>query len=733
MPRLELARAQEFLDLLAGRPGARFTFQTFDDDALRKEGALARVLHGTLDEVAPDLIQLNEAGAGIFVTVNETDLRGRKAANVTGLRALFIDKDDGPPGEFPVEPDLLVGREEDPARWHAYWLLQPGEPLDLFIPAQEALIAHYGSDDKIKDLPRVLRLPGFLWRKDAPPQLVRILRHEPGQRRTIEELMRAHGAWPLPVTVPPEPHRHGDRPLGHPPDDAAERAARCLEQALAASAVGNRNERAFWLACQLRDVGLGEADARPYLEGFASRAPRGESRQDAFTEREALGALRSAYSREARDFPGRPGSSGGGRSSGHEPDARAGRAVGSRRSDTRDPIRFDAAGVVLVVEEVRRTNTKRTATLRVFDAATAEGLGTVVVTTSRNGHREAERELLALLGDNGVVPGEEDARALRNLLRRVLDPCALDRARDLLARRAAEEGAVPAAPSMVEITTDWLRKRLEPAFVGTRGAAWSEKARRSVTAGEVSNLADSDLVAVLEAARDFAPGSDRDPLKPLRNAQIALRAAWANIVRGLPDEVHADHLGPDSAAARSFRSKLVELWTTCETWIKHTDGDGASTVERSSLAGRVCDALDAQPQKEAGARRVLRGVDFYFIDGRAESGDETRVHLAMRYTALRQLRNARIEGPQNQRDFSLLLRRYGLAAMKGEVPEKAGKGGDRVAVLSLELSQHLVFGIDHGETDEPAPANAPDGQAGAATGGETVDPGTGEIVGGRKP
>ena len=53
-----------------------FTFQTFDDEQERKDTKLVRVLHGTLTQHAKTLLSLNARGAGIFVTVNETDGTG---------------------------------------------------------------------------------------------------------------------------------------------------------------------------------------------------------------------------------------------------------------------------------------------------------------------------------------------------------------------------------------------------------------------------------------------------------------------------------------------------------------------------------------------------------------------------------------------------------------------------------------------------------------------------------
>jgi hypothetical protein len=49
------------------------TFQTFDDDKVRKNMGLGRVFHGTLEEHFDTLSALNQQGAGVFVMVNEGD------------------------------------------------------------------------------------------------------------------------------------------------------------------------------------------------------------------------------------------------------------------------------------------------------------------------------------------------------------------------------------------------------------------------------------------------------------------------------------------------------------------------------------------------------------------------------------------------------------------------------------------------------------------------------------
>src|SRR5262249_30132397 len=151
---------------------ARFTFQTFDDDKERKSKTLARVLHGTLDEHFAELTRLNNLGAGIFVTVNETDFKGRTIENIVKVRWLLGDFDNGVP--LPQDgPQRYMAVQSSATGRHSYWKPN-GIALDAFTPTQELIAKRFGSDPKVKDLPRVMRLPGF-WHRKGEPFMVRII------------------------------------------------------------------------------------------------------------------------------------------------------------------------------------------------------------------------------------------------------------------------------------------------------------------------------------------------------------------------------------------------------------------------------------------------------------------------------------------------------------------------------------------------------------------------------
>jgi hypothetical protein len=171
--------AERFLAALD--PGTdQFTFQTFDDDKARRErrkkgkqpDPFAKVLHGTLSEHWKTLASLNAKGAGIFVTINETDGKGRRTNNnIIRVRAVFADLDGAP-----LEPVLANGAlkptiitETSPGHFHVYWCVKkPASEaeakavLKKFGGVQKAIAARYGGDPSVHDLARVMRLPGFI-------------------------------------------------------------------------------------------------------------------------------------------------------------------------------------------------------------------------------------------------------------------------------------------------------------------------------------------------------------------------------------------------------------------------------------------------------------------------------------------------------------------------------------------------------------------------------------------
>ena len=171
---IDLDMTAEFLAALD--PAGIFTFQAIGE-APGGGGNLNRVLHGTIEQHVRELTDLNAAGAGIFVMVNEGNGLASPPArtcrtndNVVRVRSLFVDLDGAPLKptlRAQVRPHMVI--ETSPGRWHTYWFGVPC-PLEDFTAAQKALAERFGGDPAVCDLARVMRLPGYFHLKKEPFQ-----------------------------------------------------------------------------------------------------------------------------------------------------------------------------------------------------------------------------------------------------------------------------------------------------------------------------------------------------------------------------------------------------------------------------------------------------------------------------------------------------------------------------------------------------------------------------------
>jgi len=144
--------------------GTHHSFQTFCDKGKNKR--LVKQFHGTLEQHINELWELNKQGAGVFFTVNQTDLQGRTTKNITKVRSVFIDLDGAPlPEHFELQPHFILNTSPD--KYHCYWLVED-MPIESFTLYQQALANKFNSDPKVKDLPRVMRIAGFYHNKAKP-------------------------------------------------------------------------------------------------------------------------------------------------------------------------------------------------------------------------------------------------------------------------------------------------------------------------------------------------------------------------------------------------------------------------------------------------------------------------------------------------------------------------------------------------------------------------------------
>lgn len=183
----------------------KFLFAAFDDDQDRKEKPIT--LYGSLNEHIEKLVELNQAGYGIFVTVNQTQGTSRKQGDIVSYRAVWVENDSGVKNQYPVQPTFSV--QTSPGKYHDYFKVN-GLGYFQRIALQQKLVEAFNSDPNAADAARVLRLAGFYHQKKSlkkgltgEPHLVSLV--EPvcaadTDRKTHEagELMAAFG---LPMTL----------------------------------------------------------------------------------------------------------------------------------------------------------------------------------------------------------------------------------------------------------------------------------------------------------------------------------------------------------------------------------------------------------------------------------------------------------------------------------------------------------------------------------------------------
>jgi hypothetical protein len=164
------------------------TFQILDGDKKRNDPRLRKILHGTLEQVYPSLVSWQRQGGAVYVCINQTNGRGRKDRDILRVRAYGADLDGAPLsniGRLRLWPAVVI--ESSPGRYWAVYpisdmpVIESDEQRELakknFDDTQERLAALFGSDPKVINLSRVMRLAGFENKKDpAKPFMARILR-----------------------------------------------------------------------------------------------------------------------------------------------------------------------------------------------------------------------------------------------------------------------------------------------------------------------------------------------------------------------------------------------------------------------------------------------------------------------------------------------------------------------------------------------------------------------------
>lgn len=174
---IEYASAELYLNTLDPRTDQHIFF-TCPDQKETKNSEITGHLIGSFQQHFGELSRRSMLGAAVYVTVNATDLKGRKKSNMSRPRAIWQEADE-PGVPIPsLPPNMVVGTS--PGKFHRYWLLDPKEPSpswEEWDAVMARMVMDFGSDKNAKDRCRVLRLPGFPHQKDpARPFIVDLIR-----------------------------------------------------------------------------------------------------------------------------------------------------------------------------------------------------------------------------------------------------------------------------------------------------------------------------------------------------------------------------------------------------------------------------------------------------------------------------------------------------------------------------------------------------------------------------
>lgn len=187
---IQFDQARNYLKLLDSK-AEKFVFACYDYRKIEK----GKQFYTSFESAKKHLKTFNNSVFCVYVTVNETDSSGkRKKENIKRARAIWVEDDnvvEEPRTEWPIEPSIVV--ESSPNKYHYYWLTSTVK-LDEWDAVMATMVQVHGCDNKAKDLARVLRLPGFVHRKDL---------NKPFMCRIVKESGRIYNWFEIKKVFPP--------------------------------------------------------------------------------------------------------------------------------------------------------------------------------------------------------------------------------------------------------------------------------------------------------------------------------------------------------------------------------------------------------------------------------------------------------------------------------------------------------------------------------------------------
>lgn len=219
-PPHDMPAARAFLEALD--PGNAWrTVQTFTDrEAKPSPDPLAKSYTLTMPPTAvvrgertsgtwPRILDLYQAGAGVYVTMNRSE-RGRREKEITHVRAVWCEADDDRPRAFPLAPS--IGNETSPGRHHFIWLIDPETWVadqrgrELFAGVLDRMVADYAGRPRSQGHQPCAPHPWL-----PQPQAGRAAPHGPHGRRRRAELHARPNPRRLPAAAAAHEEWHGRR------------------------------------------------------------------------------------------------------------------------------------------------------------------------------------------------------------------------------------------------------------------------------------------------------------------------------------------------------------------------------------------------------------------------------------------------------------------------------------------------------------------------------------------
>jgi hypothetical protein len=171
----DLKPAQTWRDNVAG-PGGNLTCRPVRKMPKGIDPLSGPMLHGTIEQLFPALTKWNQEGYEIYALMNEGNGKGTGNDDIIRVRCLGLDLE--PPhcpdveaakaailsGPDDARPDVAVRTSIYPSpRYQMLW--RADLPLERFSLWQAHLAAKFGGDPTIKNLGRLMRVPGFFHMK----------------------------------------------------------------------------------------------------------------------------------------------------------------------------------------------------------------------------------------------------------------------------------------------------------------------------------------------------------------------------------------------------------------------------------------------------------------------------------------------------------------------------------------------------------------------------------------